>query len=70
MYRITGDKRGTTITWEENFSDKYAYRDFWHVFKWSREICNHGYRLNLKSIDYDVLYDLIKADLVEKVEDK
>lgn len=68
MYRITGDKRGTTITWKENFSNEYAYRDFWHIVKSTRLICNHGYKLNLKSDDYDVLYDLIKADLVEKVD--
>ena len=69
MYRINGDKRGTTITMKENFSNG-NYRDFWHIFAWNRRICNHGYKLNLKSYDYEILYDLIKADLVEKVEDK
>ena len=32
--------------------------------------CPEFYQLSLDTEDYEVLYDLIKADLVEKVEDK
>ena len=65
-----GDGRGTTIKYEDNFNGKYRYRDFWHILAWNRRITNHGYKLNLTSYDYEILYDLIKADLVEKVEEK
>ena len=69
MYRISGDRKGTTLKYEDNFNGKHDYRDFWHIFTWNRRICNHGYSLNLDITDYEILYDLIKADLVEKVGD-
>ena len=67
MYRISGDRKGTTIKYADNFNGEHGYRDFWHVYNWNRRIYNHGYSVNLSIDDYEILYDLIKADLVEKV---
>ena len=67
-YRINGDKKGTTIKYNDNFNKKYKYRNFWEVFIWNREFTNHGY-VELTDYDYEILYDLIKAGLVEKVEE-
>ncbi len=69
MYRISGNRKGTTLKYKDNFNGERGYRDFWHVYNWNRRICNHGYSLNLSIDDYEILYDLIKADLVEKVRD-
>lgn len=66
MYRICGDRKGTTITLEENFSSNRKYKNFWHVFSHNRNIVEHGY-VHLTYEDYDLLYDLIKADMVEKI---
>ena len=41
-------------------------RNFWQIFKYNRRIEPYLYNLNLEAIDYEILYDLIKADLVEK----
>ena len=68
MYRITGDKRGTTITMAENFYSNRKYKNFWHIFSRNRRITDNGY-VDLTTDDYEILYDLIKADLVEKVEE-
>lgn len=65
MYRICGDYKGTTITLNENFN-LGKYRNFWHIFSHNRRITDHGY-LNLTISDYEILYDLIQAGLVEKV---
>lgn len=79
MYRINGHyvgerekrRRGTsiTITKDENRFGYSNFKNFWNIFSWKREIKPFTYRLNLDSEDFEVLYDLIKADLVEKVED-
>ena len=65
MYRICGDKIGTTITMEENFKSDRKYKNFWHIFSHNKNIVQHGY-VYLTDEDYEILYDLIKADLVEK----
>ena len=65
MYRICGDTKGTTITMQENFYSKGKYKNFWHVFSHSREVTDHGY-VNLTDNDYEILYDLIKANIVIK----
>ena len=67
-YRIKGDKKGTTIKYDDNFNGKHKYRNFWIVLR-SRRIISHGY-VKLTDDDYEVLYDLIQAGLVEKVEEE
>ena len=66
MYRIRGDREGTTIKYEDNFNGKYKHRDFFHILNRDRSIYRHGY-VKLTSEDYEILYDLIQAGLVEKV---
>mgnify|MGYP005771728313 CR=1 FL=1 len=66
-YRINGDKKGTTIKYNDNFNKGYKYRNFWEIFVFKRLIINHGY-VKLTDDDYEILYDLIQAGLVEKVE--
>lgn len=79
MYRINGHYAGErekrrkstsiTITKDENRYNFTNFKNFWNIFSSHREIEPFTYRLNLDSEDFDILYDLIKADLVEKVED-
>lgn len=64
-YRINGDRKGTTIKYDDNFNKKYKYRNFWEIFNWNKQITNHGY-IKLTDDDYEILYDLIQAGLVEK----
>ena len=66
MYRICGDIKGTTITMAENFNSDRKYKNFWNVFSHSRELTDHGY-VKLIDQDYEILYDLIKADMVERI---
>lgn len=68
MYRICGDYAGATITLKDNFNSTRKYKNFWHIFSHNRRITDHGY-LSLTIDDYEVLYDLILAGLVEKVEE-
>lgn len=65
MYRICGDYKGATITWKENFSSERRYKNFWEVLSYNRIIIHHGY-VALTTKDYEILYDLIKADMVVK----
>ena len=44
-------------------------KNFWQILKYNRRIEPYLYTLNLEAIDYEILYDLIKADLIEKVEE-
>lgn len=44
-------------------------KNFWTIFKRSGRIEPYLYLLNLETIDYEILYDLIQAGLVEKVEE-
>ena len=64
-YRINGDIKGTTISMSENFSKERKYKNFWRINIWNRKMYDHGY-INLTNNDYEILYDLIKADLVVK----
>lgn len=64
-YRIIGDRKGTTIKYNDNFNGKYKYRNFWTIFTWNRQITNHGY-IKLSDDDYEVLYDLIQARISRK----
>ena len=68
LYRIRGDKKGTTINFDDNFNGKHKYRNFWTIFTWNKRISNHGY-MKLTDDDYEILYDLILAGLIEKVEE-
>lgn len=78
LYRINGHYAGekekrrqtTTITLKENFKNEKTKHNWLSIVACSRKICPEFYRLSLDTEDYEVLYDLIKADLVEKVEDK
>lgn len=49
----------------ENFSKERKYKNFWRINIWNRKMYDHGY-INLTNNDYEILYDLIKADLVVK----
>lgn len=64
-YRINGNKKGTTISMSENFSEERKYKNFWHINVHDRKIYDHGY-VSLTNDDYEILYDLIKANLVVK----
>lgn len=44
-------------------------RNFWQIFKWNRRITPYFGHINLEIIDYEILYDLIQAGLVEKIEE-
>ena len=78
LYRINGHYAGekqkrrktTTITLEENIKNKKTKTNWFSISTCSRQICPMFYNLVLDIEDYEILYDLIKADLVEKVEDK
>ena len=78
LYRINGHFSGdkekgrktATITLDENMMNKKPKLNFFHIFSHTKEICPYRYHLKLDPEDYEILYDLIKADLVEKVEDK
>ena len=65
-YRIRGDKKGTTISFDDNFNRKHEYRNFWTIFTWNKRISNHGY-IKLTDDDYEILYDLIQARISKKV---
>ena len=71
------------IGFEKTYWDKLEYyqydckdnRTYWQVFIDTREICLHsGLYGDIPEYFFDnqlnIIYDLIKADLVEKVEDK
>ena len=78
LYRINGHYAGekekrrqtATITLKENFMNKKSKHNWLSIIACSKEICPEFYQLSLDTEDYEILYDLIKADLVEKVEDK
>lgn len=78
LYRINGHYAGekekrrqtATITLKENFENAKTKRNWLSIVAGSREICPEFYQLSLDTEDYEILYDLIQADLVEKVEDK
>ena len=72
MYRISGDKIGTTINYEKNFYYNGFFtvpiKNFWKIFSKDRIIeAKYCWKVNLSQYDYEILYDLIKADLIEKV---
>ena len=76
LYRINGhyigDKEKTrqtaTITLTENW--EYEIRNNWfRIFGKEKRITPKSYYLRLDVEDYEILYDLIKADMVEKVEE-
>lgn len=50
--------------------NKKSKHNWLSIIACSKEICPEFYQLSLDIEDYEILYDLIKADLVEKVEDK
>ena len=69
----------TTITKEQNHENVWRYngdfKNYWFINPFTRLFKNHkAYAncnlLHLDEDDYELLYDLIKEDLVEKVEDK
>jgi len=64
-YRISGDRKGATITLEENWSAKRKWKNFWHIETFTRRISDHGY-IELTTDDYEILYDLIKDGIVVK----
>lgn len=74
MYRINryyvGEKekrrKTTTITKDENRFGNNDFKNFWNIFKRHRVIKPFTYHLNLDVEDYEILYDLIKADIVIK----
>lgn len=75
MYRINGHYLGekekrrktVTITKNENRFGSLSFKNFWNIFSWNREIKPFTYSLRLDEEDYEILYDLIQAELVEKV---
>lgn len=77
LYRINGRYFGetkkrrqtTTITMEQNYNRKVPKRNWFSIFVKTKEIHPEFYGLKLDDEDYEILYDLIKADLVEKVEE-
>ena len=78
LYRINGHYGGekeirrptATITLKENLNSNKKKLNWFTIFSHSKKICPRFYNLKLDVEDYEILYDLIKADLVEKVEDK
>ncbi len=78
MYRINGHyigekekrRKTTTITKEENRFGGFRFKNFWNIFAYNREIKPFEYRLSLDTEDYEILYDLIQAGLIEKVQER
>lgn len=79
MYRINGHYSGgkernritATVTKKQYFEKESSYwknKNWWNIFTYSRKILPRN-SIKLDVEDYDILYDLIKADLVEKVEE-
>lgn len=77
MYRIEGyyagerekRRKSTTITKEENRFGKRGFKNYWNILSYKREIRPFAYYLKLDPEDFDILYDLIQAGIVEKVEE-
>lgn len=83
LYRINGyywggnkkERKTTTISKEQNKSGKFnkegRFKAFWNIFVEDRKFTNFtpsgNYYLSLDDEDYEILYDLIQAGLVEKV---
>ena len=74
----TRRRKSTTITKEQNENNLWKYhgdfKNYWLIEPITRIFRNYkAYAncklLNLDEDDYEILYDLIKADLVEKVEE-
>jgi len=61
-------RQTATITLAEN--REYEIRKNWfRIFGKEKRITPKSYYLRLDTEDYEILYDLIKADMVEKVEE-
>ncbi|MCI8362254.1 MAG: hypothetical protein HFJ41_03850 [Clostridia bacterium] len=83
LYRINGyylgererRRKSATITKDENWNYDKLHRDFkefWFIKPFTRELKAYKTHANCRVLtldidDYEILYDLIKADLVEKV---
>jgi len=80
MYRIRDfynlnekcKRKTTTITLKEyrnlQVKDCSLYKNFWHILKKDKKVCPDTYYVCLDIEDYEILYDLIQAGLVEKVD--
>lgn len=85
LYRIEGyylgerekRRKSATITKEENWSFERKgrkFKEYWFINPFTRiftnyKSCANYMVLSLDIDDYEILYDLIKADLIEKVDD-
>lgn len=74
----TRRRKSTTITKEQNSDNCWKYngnmKNYWFIEPISRlfkcyQHCGNCHILSLDEDDYEILYDLIKANLVEKVEE-
>lgn len=73
----TRRRKSTTITKQQNEDNLYKYngdfKNYWYINPFTRIFTNYKAYANchllcLDEDDYELLYDLIKADLLEKVE--
>ena len=85
LYRIEGhyfgenqkERKTTTITKQENKSGKFnkeeRFKAYWFINVRKKTFKDYtpggNYYLSLDDEDYEILYDLIQAGLVEKVKD-
>ena len=85
LYRIEGyylgekekRRKSATITKEENWSFERKgrkFKEYWFINPFTKIFTNYKSNANcmILSLDtdyYEILYDLIKADLIEKVDD-